>query len=78
MTTSKTDVFSPKLAEIADFIEKFRDFAPKIDEIKELERELFDPPYRSEKAQGLILDVLGEIGTLVEELETALAEDDEE
>lgn len=64
-----------KIAKIRQFLEDFRDFAFDIDEIKELEKSLFEPPYRSEKIQGMLLDVIAEVGGLMEEIEIALAED---
>ena len=67
-----------KIAKISKFLEDFRDFLFEFDDFKELEKSLFEPPYRSEKIQGMLLDVVAEVGGLIEEVEIALAEDTEE
>lgn len=67
-----------KIAKINAFLDTFRDFMFDFDEFKELEKSLFEPPYRSEKIQGMLLDVVAEVGGLIEEIEIALAEDTEE
>lgn len=67
----------PRITKISQFLEDFRDFMFEFDDFKELEKSLFEPPYRSEKIQGMLLDVVAEVGGLLEEVEIALAEDED-
>lgn len=69
--------FEPKLEQIRQFLEDFRDFSVIIDEFKDIEKAIFEAPYSMEEVQGGLLDIIFKVASFIEEMEIAIAEDSE-